>query len=255
MNLLDWIAIIGALAWVPPIYNKIRFYFTKPKIRIITQKSASVGFTTSGPIFNLGLAFSVENKDIVISDLKIRIKHESGEEKIFEWQGITQQVGKLTAPDSSVMPFEKEQSVLAIKLNQKDIEERFIRCQEGSFISAKSEYEAKAVRKISYLQSEGKYIAPEFLREQEMTELYSFIKHAFSWKQGLYKLTIEIQSPEKFKLVDNQRKFILSHLDVELLGKNKEFIEREYKRVMLGKLEQDEVFSWSWCNPILTKGL
>lgn len=253
MTFLDWVAVFGALAWLPPIYGVVKSHFTKSNIRIITQKSASIGFTTNGPIFNLGIAFSVKNKDIVISDLKIRVKHESGEEKIFEWQGITQQVGKLTTPDSSVMPFEKEQSVLAIKLNQKDIEERFIRCQEVSFISTKSEYEAKAVRKISYLQSEEKYNPSEFLREQEMKEIYSFIKHSFPWKQGVYIATIEIKSPEKFTIIENSRKFILSHLDIELLSKNKEFIEREYKRVMLGELEQEETFSWNWCNPILTK--
>lgn len=119
MTAIDWIAILGALAWTPHLIDMIKKWITKAKIRVITQKSAEIGFSTFGPIINIRLAFSVDHRDIVISDMKIRLKHESGEEKLFEWQGITQQVGKMTAPGAGVMPIEKENSVLAVKLNQK----------------------------------------------------------------------------------------------------------------------------------------
>lgn len=253
MKPLDWIAILGALAWTPHLFGMIKQFVTKSKIRVITHRNAEIGFTTHGPIFNIRLAFAVEHRDIVVYDLKIRLRHESGEEKIFEWQGITQQVGKLTTPDAGVMPFEKEQSVLAIKLNQKEIEERFIRCQDASFIASKQEYESKAVKKIAYLKAEGKYDAEAFLREQEMTELYSFNKHTFPWKQGKYTVTIEIQSPEKFEIVDNAREFILTPLDIEELAKNKEVLELDYRRTLVGIGEDDEDIVWQWRNPALVK--
>jgi hypothetical protein len=253
VELIDWIAVFGALAWTPHLLSIFKQWITKSKIRVITHRNAEIGFTTHGPIFNIRIAFSVEHRDIVVSDLKIRLKHESGEEKVFEWQGITQQVGKMTAPDSSVMPFEKEQSVLAIKLNEKEIEERFIKCQEASFIASKQEYESKAIKKIAYLKAEDKYDAKAFLREQEMTELYSFNKHAFPWKQGKYLVTIEIQSPEKFEIVDDKREFLLSHLDIEELAKNKDMIERDYQRIMLGSQEGGEEIVWQWRSPSLVK--
>lgn len=253
MKLIDWVAVLGALAWTPHLLAMFKQWLTKSKIRVITHRNAEIGFTTHGPIFNIRLAFAVVHKDIVVSDLKIRLRHESGEEKIFEWQGITQQVGKMTTPDAGVMPFEKEQSVLAIKLNQKEIEERFIRCQEASFIASKQEYESKAVKKIEYLKAENKYEPMTFLREQEMTELYSFNKHAFPWKQGKYSVTIEIQSPEKFEIVDNNREFLLSHLDIEQLSKNKDLIEEDYKRMLLGTQEGEKEIFWKWCNPVLVK--
>jgi len=253
MEPIDWIAILGALAWTPHLFGIIKAWLTKSKIRVITEKNASIGFTTGGPIFNIGIAFSVEHRDIVISDLKIRLDHESGEKKIFEWQGITQKMGKMTTPDAGDMPFEKEQSVLAIKLNQKDIEERFIKCQEVSFMTDKLEYESKAIKKIAYLKSEGKYDAENFLREQEMTELYSFNKQAFPWKQGKYSVSIEIQSPEDFEIVDNHREFLLSHLDVEELSKNQDLIEQDYRRLLVGLKEGEEEILWQWRNPSLVK--
>lgn len=253
VEFMDLLAILGASAWTPFLFEKIKQGMTKPKVRIITHRNVEIGFTTYGPIFNIRLAFAVEHKDIVVSDLKIKIKHESGDERVFEWQGITQQVGKMTMPDAGVMPFEKEHSVLAIKLNQKDIEERSIRCQETSFILSKQEHELNALKKLTYLKAEEKYDVDSFLREPEMTDLYSFNKHAFPWKQGKYTVTIEIQSPEKFIITDNIRDFVLTPLDVEELEKNKDFLELDYKRILTGINAEDKQIKWFWRNPELIK--
>lgn len=250
MTFIDWLAVLGALAWAPHLISMARDWFAKSKVRVITQRQVEIGFTTYGPIFNLRMAFAVENKDIVISELKIKLTHESGEERVFEWQGITQYLGKMTLPDAVAMPFEKEQSVLAIKLNQKDIEERFVRFQDPSFLFNQNEYLTKAVKKLSYLKAENKYDAESFLREPEMKDMYGFNKQAFSWKQGKYKVAVEMQSPEKFDLVDNIKKFNLSPLDIENLEKNKDFLEQDYRRIIMG--EVDKVV-WQWCNPVLVK--
>lgn len=253
MTVLDWVAIIGALAWTPHLVILIRNWVTKPEVRIITEKNVQIGFTTFGSIFNLRIAFAVKNKDIVISEAKVRLKHETGEERLLEWQGITQHLGRMTMPDSGIMPHEKEYSVLAIKLTQKEIEERLVRFQEPSFIQSQKTYIDSAVKKMAYLKSEGKFEGEVFLREPEMTELYSFNKHAFSWKQGKYKAIIEVQSPESFNLIDNVREFTLTPLDIERLEKNKDQLETDYKGLVLGHDQVEENAEWQWCNPSLSK--
>lgn len=253
MTFIDGIAILGALAWTPHLITLTKNHFTKPKVRIITSKSAELGFTSFGPILNLHLAFSVEHKDVVVSDIKIRLKHTSGEERIFEWQGIKQNVGNMKIPDAGSMPFEKEHSVLAIKLNQTQIEERFIRFQDVAFIASKKTYENNAVKKIAYLKAEDKYDAEKFLREQEMTELYNFTKHSFPWKEGEYIASIEMQSPEDFVLADNVRSFTLSPMDIEELAKNKDVIEDAYKKILVGKKDEEPDTVWQWRSPLLTK--
>ncbi len=80
------------------------------------------------------MAFSVDNKDIVIKNIQIKIRHESGEERLFSWQGIVQNLGKLSGPEGQFIPYEKENTVLAIKLKTEDIDERFIRFQEEFFL-------------------------------------------------------------------------------------------------------------------------
>lgn len=86
-----------------------------------------------------------------------------------------------------------------------------------------------------------------------MTELYSFIKQAFTWKQGKYQLTIEIQSPEKFQIIDNKREFLLSNLDIEELSRNKELIEESYRRELAGLNDGEKELAWQWRFPTLIK--
>ena len=75
----------------------------------------------------------------------------SGEKRVFSWQGIIQRLGELRNPEGAPIPWEKEHSVLAIKLNQKEVEERLIRFQETDFHINKETYEAKSAKKLSYL--------------------------------------------------------------------------------------------------------
>lgn len=251
MKPIDFVAIIGALAWLPHLIKIIKGYITKPEIRIITQKTAEVGFTTFGPIFNTRVAFSVKYHDIVISNFKAIVQHESGEKRIFEWQGIKQEIAKMTTRDGPI-PYEKENSVLAIKLNQKEVEERSIQCQEISFIKEKKHYEDKTIKKLSYDREQTNYDPVEFLKCQESTDLYSFIKQSFSWKAGKYKVKFEIESPEKFKLLDNEYEFSLIPIDIEQLEKNKNSIEQDHINMFVSSShEKFKEVVWNWRYPIL----
>ncbi|MCQ3829150.1 hypothetical protein HXX02_06810 [Microbulbifer elongatus] len=253
MKIIDLVAILGALAWSPHLISLIRSYLTKPEVRIITQKIAEIGFTTHGPIFNVRVAFAVKNHDLVISNFRVKVTHESGEEKTYEWQGLKQQVMKMHTNEGSI-PYEKENSVLAIKLNQKDVEERFVQCQEVSFIAGKRDIEDKAIKRLSYDREQDGYDPIEFLKCQESKDVYNYIKHAFSWKSGKYKVVFELESPEAFNLVDNEYEFTLTPLDIEELEKNKDFIEQDYINSFVAE-EHDshKPIRWNWRNPSIYK--
>ena len=252
MKIIDWVAILGALAWTPYVFAAIRKAITKPEVSVIINRFGEIGFNTLGPIFNLRLAFSVKNHDIVVSGLKVRLVHEGGEEKLFEWQGIRQQLLKMTTPDGSVMPYEKEQSVLAIKLNQKEIEERHIQCQETAYINGKFEYESKALKRLVYLKDKENFDQDEFVKSQEMSDLFNYIKHSFPWKSGRYEAIIEIESPEKFVLIDNRYEFVLTPVDIEELDKNRLQINKEFQKPDETNPEKNKPV-WNWRNPVLKK--
>lgn len=245
----EWIALVGALAWLPHLISYIRNVITKSQIRIITEKSAELGFTTFGPIINLRVAFAVKNKDIVISNVNMKVTHESGDSRTFSWFGVTQKMLQMNTRETGPIPFEKELTVLAVKLSTKDIEERLIRFQDTKYHDEKGELEGKAVKKLSYLTEKGDVDYPEFLNSEEMNDLYSYIKQSFSWKTGTYSVEFQLESPEPFSLVQQSYKFSLSPIDIQQIEKNKALIEKFYESQVGQTDSEQERLVWNWRHP------
>lgn len=255
MTIYEGAAILGALAWVPFLIKLLQALFTRPEIRIIAQRTAEIGYSTFGPILNLRIAFSVRHRDIVISSIKIKLKHESGEEKLLSWQGIVQRLAQMQTPEAGTIPWEKELSVLAIKLNEKEVEERLIRFQEDNYHINKQIYDSRVAKKLTYLIGKKEYNPDEFIKSEEMKDVYSFIKQWFNWKQGKYIVTFEIESPEKFVLKDNIYEFSLNPMNIELLEANKELIPISYEDQFKLNVEgyEPHKISWNWVNPNFKK--
>lgn len=255
VSIFEIAALLGALAWLPYIFNLLKNYIIKPEIKIVLQKYAELGFTSLGHIFNIKIAFSVKHKDVVISGIRIKILHESGDEKFLSWQGITQRFFELKREGSSY-PMEREQSVLAIKLNQKDIEERFIRFQDGNYLLKKHEYEQSIFRKTSNLQKSDSLNFESVVKLEEYQNMLTYIKQSYNWKPGKYKLSFLLESPDKITVLDNEYSFELNNMDIESLEKNKEFIKKSYEqiyKILTKSEEKEEDIFWNWVYPFIKK--
>lgn len=254
MKLIDWIAIIGALAWLPPIITMIKNWLTKAEVRVIAAPNPEIGFTSLGPIFNLRLALSAKHKDIVITSIKVRIQHESGEETCYSWRGIVQKMGHMTYPEIGAVPFEKESNVLAMKANTRDIEERFIRFQSHDFLTQKSEIESSVIKQYSHLYQTGNLEQNSFLNSLELRDLYAFNRQFFTWKPGRYKVSVELSSPEDFSILDNKYTFILTPLQSEELSSNRDLIESHYLAELFPTPEWTTTHvPWKWIYPDFQK--
>ena len=64
---------------------------------------------------------------------------------------------------------------------------------------------------------------------------------------------IELNAPERFRMVDDKRVFDLTPFDIETLAKNIELIEADYKQMIIATGEEDSSVVWQWRNPILRK--
>jgi hypothetical protein len=250
MKGIDIVAIIGALAWLPKIFEILRKWLIRSKISIIIQRFSEIGFTSLGPIFNIRLAFSVINKDIVIKNIQIIIKHDTGEERIFSWQGIIQSLGKLSGPDGQSIPYEKENTVLAIKLQTKDIDERLIRFQENIFIQKRQELINKFTKKMIYLKNQQDFNSDKLINSEEFNDLCVFIKQCYWWKIGKYTVTIKVESNDKFYIDGNIFYFELNQMDIQNLDKNLDQIKDSF----INELKHgDETYKqipiqWNWIN-------
>lgn len=255
MSFTELAAVVGALAWVPPIFVAVRGWMTTPQVRVITQPLPEIGFTTFGVILNLRVALTVTHKDIVITGIRLKISHESGEQIFLSWRGIVQRMGTMNYPQVGAVPFEKELNVLAMKVSLKDVEERFIRFQNIDFLQHKTELEAITLKTMAHLRQTESFDGPSFLKNQEMGDLYSYIKQSFSWKPGGYRLQVLLESPDAFTVLDDEYVFTLSPLQVQNLANNLRYIEQYYANEVLPPKagEQSTPIEWSWVYPEMPK--
>lgn len=248
---IDWAAIIGALAWLPHLLKLAQDYFARPEVRLITAARPEIGFTTLGPIFNIRVAFVVTKKELVISGFRLILTHEDGDQRVFSWQGIVQTLGRHVSPEGGATPFEKELQVLALKISDRDADERLVRFHESSYTKEKQQYDDRAVKKGIHAKRQGQFDAEAFLRSEEMSEVFRFIKRSFPWKEGTYIAKFEIESPQGFSIVGDTYEFYLSAVDVEELEKNKEQVELDHRyRFTVPKPEDPQVV-WAWRYPEL----
>lgn len=255
MSFTDFAAVVGALAWIPPIFVGVRAWMTRPEIRVITQPAPGIGFTTFGPILNLRIALTVTYKDVVITGIRLRVTHESGEESVFSWRGIVQRMGTMNYPQVGAVPFEKESAVLAMKVSQKDVEERLIRFQNIDYLEKKAALDGTWSKKLAYLRISESLDDSSFLKSQEMTDLYSFIRQYFSWKPGSYRVKVLLESPDTFTVLDNEYTFSLSPLQVQNLSENLSQIEPYFVNELIPAKdgEQRGQIAWSWVYPDMQK--
>jgi hypothetical protein len=251
VTVIEIAAVVGALAWLPPIFVAFRSWLTKPRIRVITQPTPEIGFTPLGAIVNLRIALTVEHKDIVVTGIRLQVTHESGETTWFSWRGIVQRMGTMNYPEIGAVPFEKESNVLAMKVSQKDVEERFVRFQNLEFLQGKAEREAVSLKNMTYLQQTNAFDPLTFVHSLEMTDVYSYIRQAFSWKPGTYRLKAVLESPDDFSVLDDKYSFALSPLQVQTLSGNLQYIEKYYlgEIVPLKEGEKLEQIPWKWVYP------
>ena len=255
VSFTDLAAVIGALAWIPPIFVGVRSWVTRPSIRVITQPAPEVGYTALGPIINLRIALTVTHKDIVVTSISLRVTHESGTESLFAWRGIVQRMGTINYPQIGAIPFEKESSVLALKVSLKDIEERFIRFQNLEYLRSKEVLDTVSVKKLAFLRQAQLLDVPLFLKGQEMTDVYAFIRQSFSWKPGGYRVQVLLESPDVFTVLDDEYTFTLSPLQVKNLSDNLCHIEPYYLNEIVPPPPEnpERQISWNWVYPEMQK--
>ena len=78
MKIIDIIAILGALAWLPQIFAWIYHWLQKPKIQIFNEEEAEVGFIKFGNAFNIRISFLARKKHALIDNIELELEDKDG---------------------------------------------------------------------------------------------------------------------------------------------------------------------------------
>jgi hypothetical protein len=244
-------AYIGAAAWLPQILVWIYRATVYPRLRVVPDQRAEVGFTNFGPIFNVRMAFFVENRDLIIDGIDLIFRHEGGEERIFRWAGLGETFSEITDAAGNKQIVSKDQTPIAIKVATQSLLEKFVRFQEPRFHAADGLTTKALVSHFNFLKqkSPDAFVQP-VLESKEYFSVVEQRKKWFCWKPGRYELTLKPSSPQKFKLVGSTFAFELQEVDVDLLRRNVPLVDTEIKNIIMSNVPdtKPDQLTWQWAN-------
>ena len=249
-------AYIGAAAWMPQILTWIYRSVTKPKLRIIPDAHAEVGFTSYGPIFNLRMAFFVETRDLIINGLTLSVTHSDGDEHLMKWAGLGETFSEITDSKGNRQIVSKDQTPIAIKVSNQFLLEKFVRFQEPRFHETDSYATRALVMHFNFLkQKSPDPFVHEVLKSKELYSVVEQRQKWIWWKSGRYVVSITPTSPQKFKQVEKTFSFELTEVDLDKLRKNIPYIKLELENIINSNLPNQEShqISWQWANVQITR--
>lgn len=244
-------AYIGAAAWLPQIAVWIYRAVIKPKLRIIPDQFAEVGFTAYGPIFNVRMAFLVENRDLIVDGLNLSLRHEDGETRLFRWAGLGETFSEITDSAGNRQIVSKDQSPIAIKVVVQALLEKLVRFQEPRFHQVDGENTRALVAQFNFLKKKSPdSFVQEVLTSKEYFAVVDGRQKWFGWKPGRYELTLHPTSPQKFTLLESTFAFELNTVDLEHLRKNVALLDTQIRNIISSNLSAFVTvpIDWQWVN-------
>lgn len=256
MTAAELAAYIGAAAWLPQIASWIYRWFIHPVITIVPDRYAEVGFTSLGPIFNVRMAFSADNKDVIIDGFGLLIQHSDGDMRTLRWSGLTETFSEITDAAGNRQVVSRDQIPIALKIGTESLVEKFVRFQEPRYHEAVRPAMSNLIAHFNFLKRSGDadYVA-KVLASKELFSVRETQEKLFWWKPGRYQATLQVSSPKKFKLSESRYQFELTSIDIDQLKQNIATLENDLKNTINSNLPdfKAQPVNWNWANVDIKK--
>lgn len=249
-------AYIGAAAWIPQIVSWIYRRVIQPIVIIVPDKYAQVGFTSLGPIFNMSMAFSSENKDIIVDGFELVLQHSDGDTHAFRWTGLNETFSEITDTSGNRQVVSRDQTPIALKIGTESLIEKFVRFQEPRYHETDRPVSSDLIAHFNFLKrSKPEDYVSQTLSSKEYFSVLEVRRKAFLWKPGHYQITFRLSSPKKFKLAHSRFDFELTSVDIDRLKENTNTLEIDLQDLISSNLPdyKREVINWNWANVDVTK--
>ncbi len=247
MKLIDIIAILGALAWLPQIISWVYNWMKKPKLTIYHDGEAEAGYIKNGNVFNLRFSFLAREKNALIDDIELLLVDKDGASHNLKWMWYSETFYELQGPaGNSTMA--KQQNAIAINVFKEVLVEKFIGFQSVSFLEKRKQLAYKLSTLIENQRINGDINIDIIRCSQEYNELIRLYKNSFLWKPGEYSATAKVHIADTNETIEHNFSFALSELEVDTLHKNIEFTKSilDYEFIDSSKELNG---AWLWAKP------
>ena len=255
MGAFEWIAIIGAAAWVPHIAVAIYKLVVRPHLTLIPSPTPEVGYSLLGPVFNFTCAFAAKRKDAIIERMTVVITHENGESRLLTWTIMNETFSELRSHTGETAEFTKRQPALALKVSTTLLTEKLIGFQDATFAEKRNVLANSVIAIMNHLKktedSEADGIAAT-LKSKEFAALLDFYSQQFFWKVGTYEAVITVQMLGQQSVVMKRLTFELTADDTTRLENNLHEIQRVASDIVKNlPADQRTPEQYNWANPPL----
>lgn len=249
-------AYIGAAAWLPQIAIWVYRAFIKPTVTVVPDKYAEVGFTSYGPIFNLRMMLSTENKGLIIDGFELVLRHSDGDVHTLRWPGLLETFSEITDNAGNRQVVSRDQTPIALKIGTESLIEKFIRFQEPRFHEIDRPATLDLVAHSDFLkQSSPDEYVEKILSSKELFSVLENRKKAFWWKPGRYQIEAKLSSTGKFRITNPKFYFDLNSVDIDRLMQNISTIDIELKNIIQSNIQDFKAspINWNWANVDIQK--
>ena len=249
MKLLDVIAILGALAWLPQIISWIYNRMKKPKISIYHDGEAEIGYIKNGNVLNLRFSFLARYKHALIDNIELVLTDKDGAHHTLRWMWYSETFYELQGPaGNSTMA--KQQNAIAINAFRDVLIEKFIGFQSSSFLEKRKQAAYKLTTFIENQKISDNVNIDSIKSSSEYNELIRLYRNSLFWKVGEYSAVAKIHIADTNETVEHSFNFRLSDLEIDTLNKNIEFAKSVVDCEFIDTTQQ-LVGTWLWAKPTI----
>lgn len=243
-------AICGALAWLPQIITWLTNWCTKPKLKIMTDTEAQVGYIAFGSVLNINLSFISKNKSSLIENMELEIKDKNNATHTLKWAWYGETYYELKAPFASAT-MGKQQKAIAISAYKNMLVEKLVGFQSVDFREKKKEL----INKINQLVENQKYtgsIDVESIKKSgEYVELMRLYDDSIIWTKGSYYAQCKVYISGNKTPFTHNFSFMLTETDISNLKNNVDLAKLIIEKTYFPDNNNIED-SWLWANPAIT---
>lgn len=226
MTTFDWIALIGAGAWIPPIIVILYKLIAKPKIEIIMQPSVNFINYFGFLVVFIDCVISTEKRNALIKKIEVRLNHEKGDNRKLEWIGLTERQSKMSYTSGESVEITRERRPYAIKVLTTEISDYQLNCAD---LDNRNKFKTLINDVINELSTKFKDTKPvdkeeifentfgEIKSSKSYNDLISFLLNSLYLLQGDYKLNIRIYDTSRKRPTEFKYRFKLGHRDINIL--------------------------------------
>lgn len=253
MTAFEWIAIVGAGAWLPHIGLWLYRFFVRPTLRL-KLGPAEVGYSSLGPVLAFDCAFSVHRKDAVIEIMEVVITHSKGQQIHLRWKTLFETFSQVTTQSGESAEYSKQSPALILKVSTKSFVALRISFQNPEIELEKAKLVKALVDEDNRLRKVTGYKAENTVQSKPFDDLLKLYDSQFPWQEGHYDVSIKttlygLKNPTTTELT-----FTLTADDIERLKSNLPTIEAFMTDLVV---EPDPnkrpLRSWKWANPQLVE--